>query len=116
MGLALAAATGLVQGGPAPLQGQELSAAATPAPEDALTVYLVTAAPGDAIWERFGHNGIWIQDRVSGQDIFWEWGLFSFQQEGFIPRLAKGTMLYRMGGRYLDDMLAVYRAQDRPVW
>lgn len=33
-----------------------------------------------------------------------------------MTRLARGTMLYSMGGRYLDDMLAVYRAQDRSVW
>jgi len=84
--------------------------------DDPLTVYLVTAAPGDAIWERFGHNGIWIHDERSGDDIFWEWGLFSFTQEGFIPRLARGTMLYSMGGRYLEDMLAIYGSQDRPVW
>lgn len=107
---------GLPWAGPEPVWGQEASPAGVPAEEDALTVYLVTAAPGDAIWERFGHNGLWIQDRASGQDIFWEWGLFSFSQQGFIPRLAKGTMLYGMGGRYLEDMLALYRAQDRPVW
>lgn len=84
--------------------------------EDPLTVYLVTAEPGDAVWERFGHNGLWIADARTGQDIFWEWGLFSFSQEGFIPRLARGTMLYAMGGRYLEDMLAVYARQDRTVW
>lgn len=112
--MALAGLAALVWAGPEPVRGQDGGDA--PATDDPLTVYLVTAAPGDAIWERFGHNGLWIQDRATGQDIFWEWGLFSFRQEGFIPRLAKGTMLYSMGGRYLDDMLALYRAQDRPVW
>ena len=84
--------------------------------DDPLTVYLVTAEPGDAIWERFGHNGLWIQDAASGRDLFWEWGLFSFRQEGFMARLARGTMLYQMGGRELSDMLADYQSQGRRVW
>lgn len=87
-----------------------------PTSEDPLTVYLVTAEPGDAVWERFGHNGIWIANALTGENTFWEWGLFSFEQEGFMPRLARGTMRYRMGGRRLRDMLAVYAWQDRRVW
>ena len=84
--------------------------------DDPLTVYLVTAAPGEAVWERFGHNGIWIHDARTGEDVFWEWGLFSFSQTGFIPRLLRGTMLYSMGGRYLSSMMEIYRAQERDVW
>ncbi len=83
---------------------------------DRFTVYLVTAAPGDAIWERFGHNGLWIHDGRTGEDIFWEWGLFDRRQEGFMARLARGSMLYSMGGRYLADRLAAYAADDRQVW
>lgn len=83
---------------------------------DPLTVYLVTAAPGDAVWERFGHNGLWIHDARTGEDTFWEWGLFSFSQVGFIPRLARGTMLYAMGGTPLSRALSIYRAQERDVW
>jgi len=109
---ALAALSGAAGG----LQAQDGPASPPPAESDPLTVYLVTAAPGDAIWERFGHNGLWIHDASTGQDILWEWGIFSFRQERFIPRLVQGTMLYGMGGRYLDDMLRVYQSQDRPVW
>jgi hypothetical protein len=79
-------------------------------------VYLVTAAPGEAVWERFGHNGLWIHDARTGEDTFWEWGLFSFSQVGFIPRLARGTMLYAMGGTPLYRALSTYQAQGRDVW
>lgn len=81
-----------------------------------LTVYLVTAGPGDAVWERFGHNALWIHDARTGQDIWWNWGLFSFSQEGFITRLIRGEMLYSMGGRPMQAELAQYRAQGRSVW
>jgi hypothetical protein len=101
------------------LFAQDADVPAPSAPEgasDPLTVYLVTAEPGEAVWERFGHNGIWIHDARTGQDIFWEWGLFSFSQTGFIPRLVRGTMLYSMGGRELSRALEVYRRQGRNVW
>lgn len=81
-----------------------------------LTVYLVTIGPGDAVWERFGHNALWIHDARTGQDIWWNWGLFSFSQEGFLLRLARGDMLYSMGGRDMRAELAQYRAQQRDVW
>jgi hypothetical protein len=83
---------------------------------DPLTVFLVTAAPGDAIWERFGHNGLWIHDARTGEDLFWEWGLFSFDQPGFLLRLARGTMLYSMGGRPFGPVVDAYRAANRPMW
>ena len=35
-------------------------------PGEQLRVALVTAAPGDIYWERFGHNAILIEDTVSG--------------------------------------------------
>ena len=101
------------------LFAQDADVPAPSAPEgasDPLSVYLVTAEPGEAVWERFGHNGIWIHDARTGQDIFWEWGLFSFSQTGFIPRLVRGTMLYSMGGRELSRALEVYRRQGRNVW
>ncbi|HSM05549.1 MAG TPA: DUF4105 domain-containing protein [Longimicrobiales bacterium] len=118
---ALAALPGPAQAsGAAAWSVQEAQAAdsgqAGEATADPLTVYLVTAAPGEAVWERFGHNGIWIHDARTGEDVFWEWGLFSFSQTGFIPRLLRGTMLYAMGGRYLSSMLQVYQAQGRDVW
>ncbi len=83
---------------------------------DRYTVHLLSAAPGGAVWERFGHNGIWIRDHFSAEDIVWEWGIFNFDQVGFIGRLLKGTMLYSMGARYLDSMVAYYRTQGRDVW
>ncbi len=86
------------------------------APSDPLTVYLVTIGTGDAIWERFGHNAIWIHDRAEGTDIAYNWGIFDFNQVGFIPRLIKGTMLYSMAPFDMGAMLRAYVASNRSVW
>jgi hypothetical protein len=85
-------------------------------PGDSLTVYLMTMGPGEQVWERFGHNAIWIHDARTGEDVVWNWGLFSFSQAGFIPRLARGEMMYWMGGFSLGATLAEYEAAGRPVW
>lgn len=86
------------------------------APGDSLTVYLMTMGPGELVWERFGHNAIWIHDARTGEDVVWNWGLFSFSQSGFIPRLIRGEMMYWMGGFTLEQTLAEYAAAGRPVW
>src|SRR5438045_8338336 len=39
-----------------------------------LTVYLLTFGWGDVVWERFGHNAIWIRDRANGTDLTYNWG------------------------------------------
>lgn len=96
--------------------GAQEPASLTPHPGSSLRVYVLTAEPGDAIWERFGHNALRIVDERAGTDVAWNWGLFRFDQEGFIPRLARGTMLYGMGGFPTPVTLAEYAASGRAVW
>jgi hypothetical protein len=85
-------------------------------PGEFLRVFLMTIGRGDAIWERFGHNALWIQDEETGQGVAYNWGIFDFGQVDFIPRLAKGTMLYRMAPLDPFASLEEYRRADRPVW
>jgi hypothetical protein len=79
-------------------------------------VYLLTMAQGDEIWELFGHNALLIRDRATGDDLAWNWGLFDFQQEAFIPRFLRGTMEYGMGPARLEPFLAGYAAANRTVY
>ncbi|MEX2528108.1 MAG: DUF4105 domain-containing protein [Gemmatimonadota bacterium] len=84
-------------------------------PGSHLTVYLVTMGPGDQVWERFGHNAIWIHDAQAGTDVAYNWGLFDFDQEDFIPRFLEGEMLYWMGGFDALRMVELYRQENRTV-
>jgi hypothetical protein len=81
-----------------------------------LTVHLVTFGPGTAVWERFGHNAIWIHDERRGTDIAYHYGLFDFNQEDFILRLLRGRMFYWMGRFDATDLMDDYAADGRPVW
>ena len=70
---------------------------------------------GQQVWELFGHNAIWIHDRVTNRDTVFNWGVFDFRQPHFIQRFLKGTMLYTMGGDSMDKILLEYHYWNRSV-
>jgi hypothetical protein len=84
-------------------------------PGSNLTVYLLTFGWGDVVWERFGHNAIWIQDRARGTDTTYNWGMFDFNQPHFIWRFVTGDTRYWMEAIDLNSMLSYYRQHDRSI-
>ncbi len=84
--------------------------------DSSLRVSLVTIGWGDAVWERFGHNALWIENPETGLQEAYNWGVFDFGQVDFMPRLARGTMLYRMEVFDPSASLEGYRMANRSVW
>jgi hypothetical protein len=97
---------------PAVVQG------AVQAPEagSELRVFLMTMGPGALVWERFGHNAIWIHDPASPPDTAYNYGLFDFQQENFLLRFIRGQMWYWMAGFPAEAYLRTYIRTNRSVW
>ena len=85
-------------------------------PAAELTVYLMTMGPGNAVWERFGHNAIWIHDPVRGTDEAYNYGLFDLRQEKFLVRFLQGRMWYWMQGFPSESYVELYRRANRSVW
>lgn len=81
----------------------------------ALSVWLMTMGPGDAVWERFGHNAIRIRDARTGDDRVYNWGMFSLDQEGFILRFLRGRMRYWMASEDAALTVEAYRQHNRSV-
>jgi hypothetical protein len=81
---------------------------AAPVDGSELRVHLVTMGPGDAIWEKFGHNAIWIHDPAAGRDPAYNWGVFDFDQPRFVARFLRGHMLYAVAAHDVRDMIAHY--------
>lgn len=104
LGIALAARAPMAQ-----------SAAAGHVPGSNLSVYLMTIGQGDQVWERYGHNAIGIRDTVTGTDVVYNWGVFSFDQPGFIRRFLRGEMMYWMAGQDALATLANYQYFNRTV-
>lgn len=87
-----------------------------PEPGSQLTVYLMTMGPGQRVWERFGHNAIWIHDPVRGTDQAYNYGLFDFRQKNFLLRFIQGRMWYWMEGFPAQSYIEQYRRNNRSVW
>jgi hypothetical protein len=85
-------------------------------PPESLTVYLMTMGPGKRVWERFGHNAIWIHDPVHGTDQAYNYGLFDFRQQNFLLRFIQGRMWYWMQGFPAQSYVESYRRANRSVW
>jgi hypothetical protein len=89
--------------------------AATPAASDDLEIMLATFGLGQEVFERFGHNAIWVHDRANGTDVTYDWGNFSFRQPGFLRRFLTGETSYWMEGKDANAMVDFYRRLGRPI-
>jgi hypothetical protein len=80
-----------------------------------LEISLVTFGPGEEVFERFGHNAIWVHDAARGIDLAYDWGNFSFRQPRFLERFLTGETRYWMEGKDALGMLDFYRRIGRPI-
>lgn len=81
-----------------------------------LDIYVMTMGPGDAIWERFGHNALGVRNRVTGEDVVYNWGVFRFTEADFLPRFLRGDMRYSVEGYDAQATVAHYQQTNRSVW
>jgi hypothetical protein len=114
---ALVLAAGPLAAQPTPTAGVVAADTVAPAPEPGseLRVWLITMSPGGQVWERFGHNAIRVLDTSTGRDVAYNWGIFSFEQPGFVARFLKGQMLYMMAPFRAGPMVEAYAAAGRGV-
>ncbi|MBW3554140.1 MAG: DUF4105 domain-containing protein [Gemmatimonadetes bacterium] len=82
------------------------------APTDA-RVFLVTFGAGEQVWERFGHNALWIHDPATRSDVAYHYGLFDMSEEGFLLNFLKGRMAYSMGAADATLLVEAYRRAGR---
>jgi hypothetical protein len=104
---------------PAPAFEPAAAAPESPAAPDSvsseITVTVITFGPGEEVWERFGHNALWIHDSQRGTDIAWNWGLFDFAQPDFLQRFLSGDTKYWMAGEDAYRMIAAYHEMGRTI-
>ncbi len=81
-----------------------------------ISVYLVTMGPGTRVWERFGHNALWVIDPARGLDRVYNYGIFSFEEPGFLIRFVRGHLRYAMHGFDAEPHFSEYVAANRSIW
>jgi hypothetical protein len=111
---ALCAALGPLHAQTARTQPTSPAASTQPAADD-LDIMLVTFGQGELVWERFGHNAIWVHDRAQGTDVTYDWGNFSFRQPNFLRRFLTGDTNYWMEGKDANALVDYYRQLGRTI-
>jgi hypothetical protein len=61
---------------------------------DALTLKIAVIGPGNELYFWWGHIGLVVEDKISGTSRFFDWGVFSFENENFFVNFAFGRLIY----------------------
>ena len=80
------------------------------------TVSVLTFAPGEIYWQRFGHNALLLRDEATGRATVYNYGIFDFHQQNFFLNFARGQMLYRLDAEPLRRTLQLYRSEERWIY
>jgi hypothetical protein len=101
---------------PAPLWPQSPAPWATGVSRaEDLVVKLVTIGPADPIYTWWGHSALIIEDVRYDISRFYNYGLFSFDQENFFRNFAMGRLWFQVGASDAQRELAYYRYLDRTI-
>lgn len=77
---------------------------------------LLTCAPGDEIYELFGHTALRYRDPEEGIDLVFNYGMFSFGTPHFIWRFVKGETDYQLGLTTFDRFWPEYHYRGSSVY
>jgi hypothetical protein len=80
-----------------------------------LTVRVAVMGPGDELYFWWGHIGLVIEDSLSGQARFYDYGIFSFDSENFYFNFAMGRLFYRCGVSPAELNYRLYTLANRDI-
>ena len=82
---------------------------------DNLTVKLAVMGPGDELYFWFGHIGLVIENKATGQVRFFDWGVFSFDSENFFVNFAFGRLRYCCAVSRAQSYYSAYISSNRDI-
>lgn len=83
---------------------------------DSAEVSLITCSPGEEVYAKFGHTAIRIKDVKQDIDLIYNYGIFSFDTEGFYYKFIKGETDYMLGVHQTSYFLPEYASRNSMVW
>ena len=86
-----------------------------PANGDDLVLKIAVIGPGDELYFWWGHIALIIENASTGQSYFFDYGLFSFDNENFFYNFAMGRLLYSCGVSYSESNLDNYKRTNRDI-
>jgi hypothetical protein len=82
---------------------------------DFLTLKIALAGPGDELYFWWGHIALIIEDSLTGDARFYDYGLFSFDNENFFLNFALGRLLYSCGVSSVSANINHYKEINRGI-
>ena len=76
---------------------------------------VVTMAPGEVFFERFGHNAVVVADDATGAVTAYNFGYFDPAEPDFVAGFVRGEMMYHLVALPLEQDLSYYREVGRGV-
>ena len=83
---------------------------------DSVQISLITCAPGEEVYAKFGHTGLRVNDLSKGLDLVFNYGIFSFNTKNFYLKFIKGETDYLLGVQLTSDFLTEYKERNSMVW
>jgi hypothetical protein len=80
-----------------------------------LTIKLVTIDPGDDLTMWWGHTAVVVEDTNLNISLFYNYGLFSFEQEDFISNFMMGRLIFWVGAWNTSSALEYYQGLNRSI-
>ncbi|MDR1030647.1 MAG: DUF4105 domain-containing protein [Treponema sp.] len=84
-------------------------------PGDRLSIKIAVMGPGDELYFWWGHIGLIIEDSATGMARFYDYGLFSFENDHFFVNFAFGRLLYSCGVSAAEANIRAYIRTNRDV-
>jgi len=85
------------------------------AQEDNLTIKIAVMGPGDQLYFWWGHIALMIEDSSDNTGYFFDYGIFSFDNDNFFYNFAFGRLLYSCGVSHAERNLNVYKRTNRDI-
>lgn len=79
-------------------------------------ISLLTIAPGDLVYDTYGHSALRVNDPKRNVDLVYNYGLYDFNTPGFVMKFMRGKLLYQVGAHRYDDFLYNYNQDKRTIY
>jgi hypothetical protein len=85
------------------------------APGDNLTLKIAVMGPGDQLYFWWGHIALIVEDSSDDTSYFFDYGLFSFDNDNFFYNFAFGRLLYSCGVSRSKGSFNTYKKTNRDI-
>ena len=80
-----------------------------------LRISLLTATPGEELYEAWGHSALRITDSVRNSDMVYNYGTFNFDTPNFYLKFIRGKLPFYLSPDNFQDFVSEYEQDNRGV-